>query len=78
MRTFDARTPLGELLDRCQLGMTLVITRRGLPVARLVPYSANRDPAAVANAVRKLQAFGRGIRLPKGVTIRRLIEDGRK
>jgi len=77
MRTFDARTPLGELLDRCELGMTLVITRRGLPVARLVPYSAHRDPAAVETAVRRLQAFGRGIRLPKGVTIRRLIEDGR-
>ena len=35
---FEAKTRLGELLDRCQRGETIVITRHGHPVARLVPY----------------------------------------
>jgi len=64
-------------LDRCQLGMTIVITRRGQPVARLIPFSRPRDQAEIASSVRKLRAFGKGIKLPKGLTIKDLIEEGR-
>ena len=77
MQSFDARTPLGDLLDRCQLGMTIVITRRGQPVARLVPFSRPRNPAEVASAVRKLRGFGKDLNLPKGLRIKDLIEEGR-
>ena len=77
MQSFDDRTPLGDLLDRCQLGMTIVITRRGQPVARLIPFSRPRDQAEIASSVRKLRAFGKGIKLPKGLTIKDLIEEGR-
>jgi prevent-host-death family protein len=77
MQTFDARTPLGDLLDRLQLGMTIVITRRGKPVARLVPFSKPGNPAEVTSAVKRLRAFGKGIKLPKGLRIRDLIEEGR-
>jgi len=48
MQSFDARTQLGDLLDRGLLGMTIVITRRGQPVARLVPFSRPRDQAEIA------------------------------
>lgn len=77
MQSFDDRTPLGDLLDRCQLGMSLVITRHGLPVARLIPYSRPRDPADVARAVRKLRSLRKGPKLPRGMTIKDLIEEGR-
>ena len=77
MQSFDARTPLGDLLDRCRLGMTIVITRRGQPVARLIPFSRPRSPSEVATAVRKLRAFGKGIKLPRGLRIKDLIEEGR-
>ncbi len=77
MQSFDAKTPLGDLLDRCQLGMTIVITRRGQPVARLIPFSRPRDQAEIASSVRKLRAFGKGIKLPKGLTLKDLIEEGR-
>jgi prevent-host-death family protein len=34
---FDARDKFSRLLDRVQLGEEVIITRRGQPVARLVP-----------------------------------------
>ena len=77
MHTFDATTPLYRLLARCELGMTIVITRSGHPVARLIPYAPRRDPMSTARAVKRLRAFGRGIKLPKGMTIEDLIDEGR-
>lgn len=74
---FDAKTRLGELLDRCERGESIVITRRGHPVAKLVPYSPPRDQAAIETAVKRLRTFGKGNRLPKGLSIRDLIDEGR-
>jgi prevent-host-death family protein len=34
---FEARNRLGALLDRVEHGEKIVITRRGKPVAKLVP-----------------------------------------
>ena len=34
----DAKTQLSRLLARVEAGEDVVITRRGMPVARLVPY----------------------------------------
>lgn len=74
---FDAKTRLGELLDRCEQGESIVITRHGHPVARLVPFSAAKDVALVRTAVQRLAAFGADSRLPRGVTLRQLIDEGR-
>jgi prevent-host-death family protein len=38
----DARARLGELVDRAEAGDAMEITRRGKPVARLVPIAAGR------------------------------------
>lgn len=43
---FEAKDKFSRLLDRVQLGEEVVITRRGKPVAKLVP-----DPAAAAQAL---------------------------
>jgi prevent-host-death family protein len=36
---FDAKNKLSSLLDRVEQGEEIIITRHGLPVARLVPNS---------------------------------------
>lgn len=38
----EARTHLAKLLDRIERGETIVITRRGRPVARLAPVEDSR------------------------------------
>lgn len=77
--TFDAKTHLSQLLDRVERGERIVITRNGKPVADLVPHDETADPALQrrAKAVEALLRFKR-IKLPKGVTIRDLINEGRK
>lgn len=55
---FDAKNRLSALLDQVEKGHEVVITRRGKPVARLVPTSeTNRSRAAVE----KLRALRDGI-----------------
>jgi prevent-host-death family protein len=40
--TFAAKTHLSEMLDEIQKGKDYTITKRGKPVARLVPFSEDR------------------------------------
>jgi len=75
---FDAKTHLSRLLDRVERGETITITRHGVPVARLVPIPDVVDREKVRRAVDELKRFGKGTHLPKGVTIRDLINEGRK
>ena len=46
----DAKTHLPQLLDDVERGETVVITRHGRPIARLVPEAARRQ-AEIAEAI---------------------------
>ena len=73
---FDAKTHLSALVQRVAQGEEITITKHGVPVALLVPAANRRkkDPKKVAERIRALR---RGARL-EGVTIRQLIEEGRR
>jgi len=74
--SFDAKTHLSALLDRVAKGETIQITRRGVPVARLVPPgdSIRRDRRRLAQDIRELR---KGNRL-RGLKLRDLINEGRR
>jgi prevent-host-death family protein len=74
---FEAKTHLSSLLERVSKGERIAITKHGVPVALLVPVSSatGQDRTSV---IEELKAFGRGRTLPKGVTVRDLIEEGRR
>ena len=55
----DAKAHLSELVDRVEAGDSIDITRRGKPVARLVPVAPQREPGW--NAVEKLRALRQSI-----------------
>ena len=57
----EAKTHLPQLLDDVEAGETIVITRHGRPIARLVPDEAQRnaDAAAAVEAIRALRKGGR-------------------
>jgi prevent-host-death family protein len=75
---FEAKTHLGELLVRVERGETVVITRRGRPVARLVPADPpERDVKEVLAGLREFQRL-RAPTLGHGVSMRDLIQEGRK
>ena len=74
--TFEAKTHLSALLDEVAAGMEVVITRRGIAVARLVPANAPRgiavgDPIARAKAFARHQTLGR-------VSWKKLRDEGRR
>ena len=73
---FDAKTHLNALLRRVSKGETIRITRRGVPVAKLVPAGAEErdDPRQAVHAIRQLR---KGARLGK-ISIRELINEGRR
>ncbi len=74
--TFDAKTHLNGLLKRVSKGETIRITRRGVPIAKLVPADAGQkqDPGQLVREIRQLR---KSATLGK-ITIRELINEGRR
>lgn len=52
---FDAKNRLSALVDQVEEGQEVTITRRGKPVARLVPVAPQSEQGR--NAVEKLRAL---------------------
>ena len=75
--SYEAKTHLPELLDRVQQGEWITITRRGTPVARLVPIDEH-DRQGAADAILAIKQLRAGNRLGKDLTVRQLIEEGRR
>lgn len=73
---YEAKTHLSELLDEVSRGARISITRKGVPVAVMVPASP-KGKADVAGAIRKLKEFRKGVTLG-GISIRDLVGAGRR
>jgi prevent-host-death family protein len=73
---FDAKTHLSELLERVRQGERITITRRGVPVAVLVP-PADEARRGVEAAIAELTALRERTR-EGSETIRQLRDEGRR
>ena len=73
---FEAKTHLAELLQKVSEGETILITRRGVPVAKLVTAD-HQETQDLKEVVRNLREIRKGARL-KGTTLRELIDEGRR
>lgn len=73
---FEAKNRLAELLERAASGESIVITKRGNPVAILGPATAlpTADRRAVVTAI---EEFRRGKTLGD-LSVRELIDEGRE
>jgi prevent-host-death family protein len=79
--SFEAKTKLAELLDKVEAGETVMITRRGKAVAKLVPAAVDAEERArrrafIQEVKRKRAAWDRGAK--PGTTIADLIKAGRR
>lgn len=75
---YEAKVHFSELLKKVEEGGTVTVTRHGVPVARIVPFhDAFADSAAAIDEWRQYRDKHQ-ITLGEGITIRELIEDGRK
>lgn len=73
---YEAKTHFSQLLARAEKGERITITKHGRPVAELVPLAAQKRMTK-AEAIARLKAF-RATHSLGGVSIRELIDEGRK
>lgn len=76
---FEAKTHFSELLVDVMNGEKFVITKHGVQVAMIIPFTREEtgiDP--IKNAIRALKKLRKGITLGKNLSIRKMIEEGRE
>ncbi len=73
---FEAKQKLSELVERASEGEKIGITRRGQLAALIVPVTPE---LSLAEAFERIDQIRRRVKpLPKGMTIKDLIEEGRR
>ena len=77
MRTvglFEAKQKLSELVDRAQEGERIGITRRG----KLAAILTSAPPEITLKAVfESIESIRKRAKLPRGVNVKQLVEEGR-
>ncbi len=73
---FEAKNKLSALLERVERGEEILITRRGKPVAKLVPAMPQTSVAAAREAAKRILERSRSATLG-GLNIKELIAEGR-
>lgn len=73
---FEAKQKLSELVERASEGERIGITRRGKLAAFLVPAHSEESLKEAFERIERIRM--RAKPLPKGVTIKDLIEEGRR
>ena len=78
--SFEAKTKLAELLDKVEAGESVMITRRGKAVARLVAVKSDDERARLQALVEEIKRtrVGRDRGAKPGTTIAELIKAGRR
>ncbi len=72
---YEAKTHLPALLERVAKGEEIVITKHGMPIARLVPVE-NKRHRDVRSVIEELKSFRLGHTLGE-ISVRDLIDEGR-
>ncbi len=76
--SYEAKTHLPSLLERVARGERIIITKHGKPIARLMPIEATETTDA-QQVVERMRAFRKnGPRLGDDLSIRDLVEEGRR
>jgi prevent-host-death family protein len=75
--SYEAKTHLPRLLDEVAGGEEITITKHGVPVAVLVPPPEKKRRGA-REVIEELRELRKGVRLGDDLTIRGLIEEGRR
>jgi len=74
---YEAKTHLSELLEKVGAGEEIIITKHGVPVAKLVPMRKEASVEQRAAAITRIQKLGSGLSL-HGLKIKDLINEGRR
>ena len=75
---FEAKTHFSRILEKAEQGEDFIVTRRGKPVAKIIPFEQERKMSRkeALEQFRELRKRYRGD--PGSFNIREAIEEGRK
>jgi antitoxin (DNA-binding transcriptional repressor) of toxin-antitoxin stability system len=73
---FEAKTRLSELLRETEAGKSFVIRRRGKAVAQLIPPQTEGPSLDLPHLLASFRQIRK--RIPGKVSVRKLIEEGRR
>jgi len=74
--SFEAKTHLSHLIEDVEKGNEYVITRRGKPVARLVPFKGHNADSGMDDILRQFDSIRNSV--TGRVNIKEFIREGRK
>ncbi len=75
---FEAKTHFSQIIEKVQHGADFVITKRGKPVAKIIPFEQEQE-MTFKEAVEKLMEMRKLYRgKPGSFNIREAIEEGRR
>jgi len=76
--TFEAKTHFSQIIDKVEHGADFVITRRGKPVAKIIPFKQEPEMTRqeAFEYLRGMRKLYRGE--PGSFNIREAIEEGRR
>ena len=75
---FEAKTHFSQIIERAECGEDFIVTRRGKPVAKIIPFKQQTTITRkeAVDALREMRNRYRG--KPGSFNIRKAIEAGRK
>jgi prevent-host-death family protein len=75
---FEAKTHFSQIIEKVEQGADFVITRRGKPVAKIVPFEKEKEMTfqEAVEQLKELRKLYRG--KPGSFNIREAIEEGRR
>ena len=76
---FEAKTHFSEILGDVIKGEKFIITKHGVQVAMIIPFTQEEKHISPAqDAIRAIKKLRKGTTLGKKLSIRKMIEEGRK
>jgi prevent-host-death family protein len=76
-RAFDVQSDLSELLEKVEAGEEVIITRHGMPVARMAPVKRGTTTDERRAAIARWTESARGLSLGE-LTFDGLVNEGRR
>ncbi len=76
IEAYEVKADISKLLDKVSKGEKIIITRHGVPVAILSPYS-DENKYASSKTIERLKQFRKDKKL-QGLNLKTLIETGRE
>ena len=75
---FEAKTHFSQIIGKAEHGEDFIITRRGKPVAKIIPFEREKEMTfkEAVEQLKELRKFYNGE--PGSFNIREAIEEGRK